>query len=173
MAIAPDGASIDPRSGPKDSLAALVFISTECPIANAMAPDLKRLATAAGERGVAVVAIHSDPGTDRDAAARHARDFGLAGEIEITLDPTRQIARSVGATVTPEAALIRRDGEGGFELLYLGRVNDLYTGIGRRRARATTHDLADAIDAAAAGRPVAKPFPPAIGCFIDFGTVVR
>lgn len=173
VGIDSDGSPADPRNGPAGSLAAIVFISTECPIANAMAPELARIAAAAREQEVAFVAVHSDPGTDRATAVRHARDYGLEGEVEIVLDPTRRIARSLGATVTPEAVLIRRGVDGDSETLYLGRVNDLYTGIGRRRARATRDDLADAIDAALAGRPVAKPFPPAIGCFIDFGTVPR
>jgi hypothetical protein len=172
-ATALDGSELDPRQGPSGSLAALVFVSIECPIANAMAPDLVALAAAARPRGVEVFAVHADPAVDRESALRHARAFGLEGTLPVLLDPSQELARTTGATMTPEAALLRRDGTGGFEVVYLGRVNDLYGGIGRRRARATEHDLADAIDAALAGTAPERPFPRPVGCFIDLATESR
>jgi hypothetical protein len=70
--------------------------------------------------------------------------------------------------VTPEGAVLRLDGAGGFNRLYLGRVNDLYAAIGRRRAQPTTHDLREAMRAARAGVVAAEPTAQPIGCFIEF-----
>ncbi|MFM7051245.1 MAG: redoxin domain-containing protein [Planctomycetota bacterium] len=162
-----DGTAVDPLAGPAGSLGVVVFVSHECPIANAMAPDLTRLAQAARARGVDFYAVHPATWATTDIARRHAQEFGLAASITVLVDPSQRIARAFGATVTPEAAVYRRDGEGGFRTLYLGRVSDLYAGIGRRRAQPTTNDLADAIDLSIAGRPVPEPYPKAIGCFIE------
>lgn len=162
-----DGTAADPLAGAAGSLVVLVFLSHECPIANAMAPDLRALALSARTRGVDFAAVHANTGVTAGIAATHAREFALEGAMEILLDPSQRLIRATGATVTPEGAVLRRDGAGGFELLYLGRVNDLYAAIGRRRARPTSDDLADAIDAALAGRSTPQPFPTAVGCFIE------
>lgn len=166
-----DGSPVDPFEGARGSLVALVFISTECPIANAMAPDLRELIRHAAERNVAFALVYPSTWQAREELAQHAREFGLDDATDaphaLVADPAHALVARAGATVVPEAALFRRDGEGGGELLYLGRVNDLYVGIGRRRPSVTSHDLRDAIDAALAGRSPSHPFPKAVGCFIE------
>ncbi|MFZ9914503.1 MAG: hypothetical protein ACO3IB_04115 [Phycisphaerales bacterium] len=166
-AMAIDGRSVDPFAGDQGSLGAMVFVSHECPIANAMAPELARIGAAARTRGVDFYAVHPATWADIETARRHAKEFALEDSMTVLVDPSQRLAKAVGATVTPEAAVFRRDGFGGFELLYLGRVNDLYAGIGRRRAQTTSNDLADAIDAAVAGRVTPPPYPKAVGCFIE------
>jgi len=68
-----------------------------------------------------------------------------------------------GAKVTPEVAVfnLKRD------LVYHGRIDDLYREYGKARRAATTHELADAIKAANKG--VAPPSAAAegVGCFIS------
>lgn len=155
-------------AGNEGQLVAFVFISTECPIANAMMPDVKALATDARARGVRVVAVHPASWATEQSIAEHARTFGIDGAFDAVLDSRQEIAAAVGATVTPEGALVRLDGNGGFARLYLGRVNDLYTAIGRRRATPTSNDLANAIRAAHEGRAIPSPAPRAIGCFIEY-----
>lgn len=155
-------------AGNAGELVALVFISGECPIANAMMPDLKAVAAEARARGVRFIAVHPTPWATERSIAEHAATFGIAGAFDIVLDSRQEIAAAVGATVTPEGALLRLDGRGGFERLYLGRVNDLYAAVGRRRAAPTSNDLATAIRAAHEGRAVPSPAPHAIGCFIEY-----
>ena len=147
-------------------LVALVFISPECPIANAMVPDLVVASREARHLGVAFAAVHPTPWADDAALRDHARDFEIEGAFPIVADRSLAVARMAGATVTPEAALLRLDDHGGVRILYLGRVNDLYTAIGRRRAAATSNDLIEAMRAASRGSVVASLAPRAIGCFI-------
>lgn len=156
-----------PFDGDRNSLVAIVFISHECPIANAMVPELRALAADAAKRGVAFHLVHPSMWVTKEEVARHAQEFALSPDVSVLVDPTHELVRRAGATVTPEAALFRRDGAGGGELLYLGRVNDLYVGIGRRRPSISSHDLGNAIDAAIAGRAIPQPFPKAVGCFIE------
>ncbi|MFM7261428.1 MAG: hypothetical protein ACKO3W_12575 [bacterium] len=166
-----DGRSVAPFDGAANSLVAIVFISHECPIANAMAPDLRALSAHAKSNGVEFHLVHPSPWASRDELLRHAREFGYVSDSEtstsVLADPSQSLVARSGATITPEGALFRLDGKGGGELLYLGRVNDLYVGIGRRRPSISSHDLSNAIDAALAGRAIAQPFPKAVGCFIE------
>lgn len=166
-----DGTPLDPLAGPQGSLVALVFISTECPIANAMAPDLRSLSQHCASGTVEFHPVYPSTWQSCEELAAHAREFGLdAGAGSSTapiVDPKLALVKRLGATVVPEAVLLRRDGSGGVEILYRGRVNDLYVGIGRRRPSISSNDLRDAIDAAVAGNPLPPPFPKAVGCFID------
>lgn len=153
--------------GQQGTLVAFVFISTECPIANAMVPDIRSIAAEARAMSIPFHAVHAAPGAESAAVAAHAREFGLDGAVDVVIDRDQSLVRALGATITPEAVLVRLDGHGGFERLYIGRVNDLYAAIGRRRASATSNDFLDAMRAAHSGKPVAQPAPKAVGCFIE------
>jgi hypothetical protein len=65
--------------------------------------------------------------------------------------------------VTPEVAVFNLKRE----LVYRGRINNLYQDFGRARRSPTTHELADAIEAASKG--VAPPIAAVdgVGCFIS------
>jgi hypothetical protein len=47
-----------------------------------------------------------------------------------------------------------------------GRIDNFYAALGRPRQVVTSHDLQDALDTLAAGRPVTPHDAPAIGCYI-------
>jgi len=68
-------------------------------------------------------------------------------------DPEHALVKKSGAKVTPEAAVFnsKRD------LVYHGRIDDLYREFGKARRAATTHELADAIEAASKGAAPRQP----------------
>jgi thiol-disulfide isomerase/thioredoxin len=138
----------------------LLFIAPECPISNGYAPELRRISEKYSPRGAAFFAVHSDPTVTRDAAAKHAAEYNLP--FPVLLDPEQKLTRQVGATVTPEAAVLDPTGT----VRYLGRIDDLYYSFGRRRTMPTSRELVDALDAVLAGRPVSKAFAAPIGCEI-------
>ena len=53
------------------------------------------------------------------------------------------------------------------EVLYRGRIDDLYAGLGKKRAMATQHDLREALDAINVGKSVKKKEITVIGCMIQ------
>jgi hypothetical protein len=138
----------------------LLFVATDCPIANAYAHEFSRIVDVYKDRGVAFYAVHADADVSLDVAARHAKDYGY--RCPVLLDPKQELARTVGATVTPEAAVLDARGR----VVYLGRIDDLFYGFGRRREVATKHELRDAIDAVLARRPVVAASEPPFGCEI-------
>jgi hypothetical protein len=164
----PTGALVDPLA-PGDDVRVFVFVRRDCPIANRYAPEIARLSdrASAGEASggrVAVTIVYVDP---RDTAALvtdHQREYGLREAWVI--DRTHALANAAGATVTPEAAVYSPSREGARHLVYLGRIDDRVESIGRVRPAATTHDLADAIEAARQGRRPSPAAGPAVGCFI-------
>lgn len=143
----------------------LIFITTDCPIANGYAPEIKRIIADYDDRPVKFHLVHVDRRASAQSAQEHARLHGYGATSHLVLlDPQHKLVNRVGATVTPEAAVLGVDGE----LLYRGRIDDRYVDFGKKREApsAAGRDLRAALDAVIAGRDVPNPRTKAIGCFI-------
>jgi hypothetical protein len=100
--------------------------------------------------------------TGRSIVSRRREHETVAYEgTQAVRDPQLALAKFTGATVTPEAAVVVNE-----KVVYHGRIDDRYVELGVERPSPTTHDLADALIAVLAGKPVARPNTPAVGCFI-------
>ena len=159
-----DGVCHRPLDGASSTLALLFFLEPRCPIANALAPEMSRIAASAQLHGVAVYFVY--PGRFADAAEirSHNADFAL-GAVAL-LDRDGALLSAVGATISPEAAIVRREGDGQFSLLYRGRINDLFEAPGQRRPAALHDDLARALAVALAGGTPEPSRTIAIGCVL-------
>lgn len=151
---------VRPLNDPSVQALVLVFVMPDCPIANSYVPALARLADEFAGRGVRWLIVHVDPDVTAEAARRHADEFQI--KLPVVIDRDHRWVKRAGATRSPEAAVFSRTGK----LLYLGRIDDRYAEVGKQRQEATQHDLADALAAIVAGRPVAAPFTDAVGCYI-------
>src|SRR4051812_40861110 len=143
----------------------LMFTTTDCPISNAMLPEVSRLQREYAPKGVSLTLVHVDPDTTQAKAREHAKAYDLS--IPFVLDPQHQLVKRYGATRTPEAFVILPDGT----IAYHGRINDLYYAPGQRRRAPTTNDLREALATVIAGTKITKQksYYPAIGCVIaDF-----
>ena len=137
-----------------------VFLASDCPIANAYAPTLQRLDASFAPRGVEQVLVYVDQRDDVEHLREHREEYGHRARA--LHDRELALAHWAGVEVTPEAVLVDRLGRSH----YRGRIDDLYTDLGRRRARATRHDLRDALEAWCTQRPVVLPTEPAVGCLL-------
>jgi thiol-disulfide isomerase/thioredoxin len=154
------GAACDPLNTAARPATVLLFIAPDCPISNAYAREIARIANRYGPQGVSFFAVHADPRVSAEVAEQHAKEYGY--RFPVLLDPQQKLALRVGATMTPQAAVLDRAGN----VVYLGRIDDTFVSFGHRRATPTTHELRDALDAVLANRPVAQARVPAIGCEI-------
>ena len=138
----------------------VLFVSTDCPLSNRYVPELKRIESAYGPRGVAFYAVQGDATIAADQVRRHATEFAYT--FPYLLDPTESLATYTGATTTPQAAVLSPHGE----LLYLGRIDNRLEDFGHERVQVTQFDLREALDAVLAGKPVPHPRTKALGCAI-------
>jgi len=160
-----DGDAVDPLNVPLRLKASVfIFTSTDCPISNRYATEVRRIVSAFAPKGVLFRLVYPNP-AERSAAIRdHMSAFGYAGAIEAWRDPELALVKYVGATVTPEAVVVV-DGR----VVYRGRIDNRYVELGLERPAPTTHDLADAVTAVLGGHPISHPTTQAVGCFIaDF-----
>ncbi len=136
----------------------LFFITSDCPIANSFAPEIRRIVGEYRPRGVAFEMVYTDLHHTLEEACRHAADYGY--DSPVRLDAGRVWSRRYGVTVTPEAVLVDASGE----RRYRGRIDDRYLAPGQYRLKPTTRELRDAIEALLDGRPVAVAETRAAGC---------
>jgi peroxiredoxin len=135
--------------------AVLIFISVQCPVSNAYNERMEKLAQDYGARGISVIGINANKTESADAVKAHAADKHLT--FAILKDPGNKIADRLGANATPEAYFLDANNK----LLYHGRIDDSKDPSGVHAS-----DLRDALDAALAGKPIARPIATAFGCTI-------
>jgi hypothetical protein len=159
-----DGKLVDPfeaLAGAKATV--LLFVSTDCPISNRYAPDVRRLHDRFSKDGVVFRLIYPNPAENVDDIRDHLKSFSYPGTA--LRDPRHDAVKRAGATITPEAAVYDSHGR----LAYRGRIDDRYSAVGVDRTVAKRHDLQDAIAATLVGKSVSPRFTQAIGCYVaDF-----
>lgn len=154
------GEHVAPLDTPDAQAVCFLFVATDCPISNVYAPEIERIAAAYAPRRVSTFLVYSDPAFSADAVERHREEYRLS--VPALLDPEGRLARFCGATVTPEAAVWSHE-QG---LAYVGRIDDLFVDLGKKRAQAEERDLRNALEAVLAGRPPPVARTQAIGCFL-------
>jgi ribosomal protein L35AE/L33A len=157
--------TVDPFEAP-DGVKAIVFLftTTDCPISNRYAPEVRRLAATFAPQGVLFKLVYANPAEDATAIRAHMTDFAYAGATQALRDPRHALVKYAGVTVTPEAAVYA-----GGRIVYRGRIDNRFVDLGVERPAATRRDLAEALTAVLAGKPVTPSTTQAVGCFIaDF-----
>ena len=155
-----DGSLFDLWGRQPDAVKVVIFMRTDCPIANRYAPEIRRIDDKYRGAKVEIYLVYVDPRESNDAIRKHLQKYGY--QCRGLRDPQHNLVERCGATATPEAVVFNRDRK----IAYMGRIDDLYEDVGKPRNAATTHELADAIEATIAGRAVAVPRTKAIGCLI-------
>lgn len=159
-----DNQLVDPfRAPPRMKAIVFLFVSTDCPISNRYAPEVRRLYQKFSPTGVLFWLVYPNPADSREAIRDHMKAFAYPGRA--LRDPQHVLVTLAKATVTPEATVF----DIGDRIVYHGRIDDRYLALGLERPAATRHDLDDALSAVLAGKPVPQPTTQAVGCFLaDF-----
>ena len=151
------GLSVQP---PKETV--LFFITNDCPISNAFAPEIARICAEYQPKGAECKLVYVDPAMTDAAAREHAAAYGH-GAYPSVVDRNHSLVKAAGVTITPEAAILNSTGK----VLYRGRIDNSFVTLGQSRRPATQRDLRDALDATLAGRPAPHPETKALGCYIS------
>jgi thiol-disulfide isomerase/thioredoxin len=138
----------------------LLFVSTTCPYSNSESPEMAKIADRYSPKGFAFFFVYGNPYGKLGETKQHAREYNF--DQPAIFDTKQTLVRAVGATNTPEAVVIAPTGN----IVYHGRVDNLFSGVGMKNSVVTEHDLTDALDAIAAGKAPAHSFEQPIGCAI-------
>jgi thiol-disulfide isomerase/thioredoxin len=138
----------------------LVFVRTDCPISNRYAPLLQEMNKKYGQQA-SFRLVFPDRNESTDKIRHYLQDYKY--QLPAIRDLDHALVKKTMAKATPEAAVFDTNGE----LVYHGRIDNLYGRLGQSRRAATTHELADAIEAASKGLNPAVATTEAVGCFIS------
>lgn len=153
-----DGSRTDPFADSRAKAVVLIFVSTACPVANRYAPEMGRLYHAYRTKGVTFWLIYGDSDETPQQIHRHLEEY--SHQIPALRDPDHRLVTFCEVTRTPEAVVFGP----GRQRKYRGRIDDRFTDYGKSREFASQHDLQDAIEAVLAGKGVAAPVTPVVGC---------
>lgn len=154
------GKAVDPFAVSSGRVVVLLFVRTDCPISNRYAPLVQKLSEKfQGKANFWLVY----PDAAETPAQIRAHDQEYRYSIPALRDIHHELVKRAQATITPEAAVF----DAGGKLLYHGRIDNWYEDFGRSRQAATTHELDDAVSAAAAGKTVQPDHANAVGCYIS------
>lgn len=156
--------SLDDFKGKKAFV--LVFTNTTCPLVQRYWPALNRLEREYRDRGVQFLSVNVGPDDSILAVAAQAVKHEV--EFPCVKDSDGQCVRAVGATRTPEVAVLDAERR----LRYRGRIDDQYR-LGGVRPATTRHDLREAADELLAGKEVSVPETPVDGCLITVESSAR
>jgi len=142
---------------PGSRVTVLFFITPDCPISRAFAPEMGRLAKEMGDR-CRFYAVHEELTTTGAVADRWQSDYRFP--FPALLDRRERFARSIGVAAVPTAAVFDRQGK----LRYLGAIDDRFPDLGAQLPRPMHRPLRDALGQVLAGGPVKVPRTHVTGC---------
>jgi peroxiredoxin/mono/diheme cytochrome c family protein len=144
----------------------VVFVGTECPLANLYIPTLVDLHKEYSAKGVQFLAINANLQDRFVSMSAHAQERNVP--FPVLKDFNQHVADAFGASRTPEAFLL----DAKYVIRYHGRIDDQY-GVGYQREKPTRRDLRTALDELLAGKPIATPTTELSGCLITRGKKPR
>jgi hypothetical protein len=159
-AIDLEGRSVNPFTASGGKVVVLVFLRRDCPISGRYAPVIQRISRQYLDKASFWLVY---PGTSETAQAirKSVSDYGY--DLPVLRDPERVLVKLGRVRITPEVAVFDRNRR----LIYDGRIDDWYIDSGRARPAATTHELEDAVRAAATGERVPNSEVRGVGCYIS------
>lgn len=144
----------------------VIFMCNHCPYVIAVQQRIEALAREYAPRGVRLIGINSNdvtryPDDSFEKMKERAREQDYS--FPYLHDASQETARAYDAACTPDPYVFERT-ERGFTLRYHGRIDDSW----RDPAAVTRRELAEALDAILAGKPVSADQKPALGCSIKW-----
>ena len=155
-----EGRPANPLSSNSGKVVVLVFLRRDCPVSSRYAPSIQQISKRFAETADfwRVYPDRSDSAAD---IRKSVADYGY--HLPVLRDPGHTLVKLSHVQITPEVAVFDRT----HRLIYDGRINNWYIDLARARPAPTTHELEDAIQAAAEGSTLARSEVRGVGCYIS------
>ena len=152
--------SAGPQALSSKDFSVFIFLSPECPLCQNYSSVIRRLR----EKFHAQVNFYGIfPGTAYTRADIKSFEEKYQTAVPMYLDSKFRFTSYVQATVTPQVILLAKDGR----MLYSGAIDDWMAAPGKKRVKANTHYLEDALEQVLVSRQVTLKRTKAIGCKIN------
>lgn len=159
----PKGIPIDSGTSRLRGTRVVFLLGADCPVSRQYIPVIREIARswqAKGLREISIVFCNGAGYGHRRSVRAFMKENGF--DIRWRTDPGNRLARRMGAKVVPEVFVFRSG-----ERMYSGAIDDMFAGLGQRRAFTTEHYLIEALEACRAGRRPPLTTRPAYGCLVE------
>lgn len=137
------------------------FLLEECKITQAYVKEINRLKKEYECDSIEFKAFFPSPSSEIDLVEKFMKEYQL--DLKYEMDVLQMTSSKYDVTVMPEVVLYD---ESKMKVLYQGRIDNLFAKIGKRRSRATTHELNDCLESIRHGKLIHPFRTDAIGCFL-------
>jgi thiol-disulfide isomerase/thioredoxin len=155
-----EGHAVDPFASASGKPVILIFLRRDCPVSGRYAPLIQKISNEYADRA-SFWLVYPDKTDNPPEIRKSVADYGY--HLPVLRDPEHALVKLSRVQVTPEVAVFDRDRQ----LIYDGRIDDWYIDLSRARPAPTTHELRDAITAAAARTTLAQKEVRGVGCYIS------
>jgi peroxiredoxin len=156
-----DQQSLQDLSGEQGLL--LLFMDPDCPVTQKYGATIRALYEEYQNKGIRIAAVYPLVLMQQEKIRQFAEAYQYP--FPHLLDPKLDLTKAIGASVTPEAFLLSKEGK----ILYQGAIDNWFYELGRYRRVITRHYLEDALAASLQKQAVPIPKTEAIGCLIGTG----
>jgi thiol-disulfide isomerase/thioredoxin len=144
----------------------VIFLNPDCPICQQYAPTLNDLAKGL-PAGVEMYGVVAHESISRTAASKFFTDYKL--NFPVLFDANLRLATALQPTHVPEAFVLNVQQE----VMYRGRIDNLFAKPGQKRANVTEFDLKNAITEASAGKPISVKTTIPVGCVYEEAILLK
>lgn len=137
------------------------FLLEDCKITQAYTDRIVEIHNQYAGDSIGFVALFPNPISSDSSAAAFREKYQIP--FTCTVDKADWIADSLGITVTPEVAVINGSTN---EMLYRGRIDNMYERVGERKRVVTSFELEAALHAIRNHKEVPIARTRATGCFL-------
>ncbi len=138
------------------------FLLEDCKISQAYCSEMKRLHKEFANDSVAFTAYFPNSTSTKPNMDAFMHKYKLP--MKYYLDSGRAISDQYQVSVLPEVVVVNLSSK---TVLYQGRIDNLFVAIGKRRNKATEHDLKDVLKGIHSGKQLAYRKTEAVGCFLS------
>jgi glutathione peroxidase-family protein len=144
----------------------IIFTCNHCPFSRAYEGRIIALDKKYSVQGYPVLAINpNDPSAYEEDSFENMKAVAKSKgySFDYMQDENQDVARAFGATRTPSAYIVKRDGER-FMMQYIGAIDD----NSQDANGVTKHYIEDALNNLLSGKPVVTNFTKTVGCAIKW-----
>ena len=138
-----------------------LFLLESCKISQAYTDRIAELSLQYSNDSTRFVGLFPNPVSTAETVYRFQQKYSLPFECTVTGDLQKAIA--LGVKITPEVVVYDERKE---QILYQGRIDNMFESVGQRRRVITTSELADALQAIQHNNSIVIARTEAVGCFL-------
>jgi peroxiredoxin len=145
-----------------DSISVYVFLSETCPICQNQTLTLRQLYDQFSAKGIAFTGLF--PNTEystNESIQKFRKKYKI--EFETRKDEGQRMTKKFSATITPQVFVVRNATQ---EILYRGKIDNGFEGIGKKRQVITENYLKNALDSIVNQSEITVKETQPVGCFI-------